>query len=66
MDNLKVRTIADFQSKGETPDILFWVGSAGSFDDRAKKITRSFVKILNHADINFGVLGEEESSSGDE
>ena len=65
MDNLKVRTIADFQSKGETPDILFWVGSAGSFDDRAKKITRSFVKILNHADINFGVLGEEESSSGD-
>ena len=42
MDNLKVRTIADFQSKGETPDILFWVGSAGSFDDRAKKITRSF------------------------
>ena len=65
MNNLKVRTIADFQNLGETPDILFWVGSAGSFDDRAKKITKAFVKILNHAEVNFAVLGSEESSSGD-
>ena len=46
-------------------DLLFWVGSAGSFDDRAKKITRAFVKIMNKAGVNFGVLGAEESSSGD-
>ena len=65
MDNLQVRTYADYFNNGEKPDILFWVGSAGSFDDRAKKITRAFVKILNRANIKFAVLGEEESSSGD-
>jgi heterodisulfide reductase subunit D len=51
--------------EGKEADILFWVGSAGSFDDRAKKITRAFVQILNSAGVNFGVLGSEESSSGD-
>ena len=65
MNNLKVRTYADYFNNGEKPDILFWVGSAGSFDDRAKKITRAFVKILNRANVKFAVLGEEESSSGD-
>ena len=65
MDNLQVRTYADYFNNGEKPDILFWVGSAGSFDDRAKKITRAFVKILNRANVKFAVLGEEESSSGD-
>tara|TARA_B100001540_G_C15775867_1_gene628619 strand:- start:3 stop:779 length:777 start_codon:yes stop_codon:yes gene_type:complete len=65
MDKLNVRTMADFFSQGEEPEILFWVGSAGSFDDRAKKITRAFVKILNKCDVNFAVLGEEESSTGD-
>ncbi len=65
MESLKVRTISDFVNKGEKPDILFWVGSAGSFDDRAKKITKAFVKIMNAAGVNFGVLGSEESSSGD-
>ena len=65
MDSLKVRTYADYFNNGEKPDILFWVGSAGSFDDRAKKITRAFVKILNRANVKFAVLGEEESSSGD-
>ena len=57
--------MADMMAEGKTPDILFWVGSAGSFDDRAKKITRAFVKILNKANVNFAVLGTEESSSGD-
>ena len=52
-------------AEGKEAEILFWVGSAGSFDDRAKKITRAFVKILNKAKVNFGVLGTEESSSGD-
>ena len=65
MNNYKVKTIAECINNGEQPDILFWVGSAGSFDDRAKKISQAFVKILNAANINFAVLGEEESSSGD-
>jgi len=65
MNNLKVKTISEFISNGIEPEILFWVGSAGSFDDRAKKITRAFVKILNVAKVDFAVLGEEESCSGD-
>ena len=65
MNNYKVRTVSECINNGEQPDILFWVGSAGSFDDRAKKISQAFVKILNAANINFAVLGEEESSSGD-
>ena len=65
MSELQVKTMAEFMAEGKEADILFWVGSAGSFDDRAKKITRSFVKILNTAGVNFGVLGTEESSSGD-
>ena len=65
MSELKVKTMAEFMAEGKEPDILFWVGSAGSFDERAKKITKAFVKILNVAQVNFGVLGTEESSSGD-
>ena len=63
--SLKVKTMAEWATEGKSPEILFWVGSAGSFDDRAKKITRSFVGILNHANVDFGVLGIEESASGD-
>ena len=62
---LKVPTMAEMMAKGEQPDVLFWVGCAGSFDDRAKKITKTFVKILNHLDYKFAVLGTEESCSGD-
>lgn len=47
------------------PDILFWVGCAGSFDDRAKKVTQTFVKILDHANINYAILGNEEKCTGD-
>jgi len=57
--------MAQMIAKGETPDILFWVGCAGSFDDRAKKITKAVVKILNHVGIKFAVLGSEESCTGD-
>ena len=57
--------MAEMAAKGETPDVLFWVGCAGSFDDRAKKITRSMAKLLNKANINFAVLGTEESCTGD-
>ena len=62
---MKVLTISEMISLGKSPEIIFWVGCAGSFDERAKKITKAFVKILNVAKINFGVLGTEESSSGD-
>ncbi|MDO5972081.1 (Fe-S)-binding protein [Flavivirga aquimarina] len=62
---LKVPTMAEFMAQGKTPEVLFWVGSAGSFDDRAKKITKAFVKLLNKANVEFAVLGTEESCTGD-
>jgi heterodisulfide reductase subunit D len=62
---LEVKTMAEYAAAGETPDILFWVGCAGSFDQRAQRVTRSFVKILNHLKIKFAVLGTEESCNGD-
>ena len=65
MSELQVKTMAEFMAEGKEAELLFWVGSAGSFDDRAKKITKAFVKIMNTAGVNFGVLGSEESSSGD-
>ena len=52
-------------AEGKQPEVLFWVGCAGSFDDRAKKITRAFVKILNNIGVEFAVLGTEESCTGD-
>lgn len=60
-----VPTMAEMMAQGKTPEVLFWVGCAGSFDDRAKKITRAFVKILQAAEIEFAVLGTEESCTGD-
>ena len=64
-DKLKVNTMSDYFAEGKTPEVLFWVGCAGSFDDRAKRITKAFVKILNSANISFGVLGKDESCTGD-
>jgi heterodisulfide reductase subunit D len=64
-DQIQVKTMAEMMANGEEPEVLFWVGCAGSFDDRAKKITRSFVSILNKIDIKFAVLGTEESCTGD-
>ena len=63
--NLNVPTMSELVAQGKHPEILFWVGCAGSFDDRAKKITKAFVKILNKAQIDFAVLGTEESCTGD-
>ncbi len=63
--SIKVPTMAEMIAEGKTPEVLFWVGCAGSFDDRAKKITKAFVKILNEAKVEFAVLGTEESCSGD-
>jgi Fe-S oxidoreductase len=62
---MNVPTMADMMAQGKQPEVLFWVGAAGSYDDRAKKITKSFVKILNMAGVDFAVLGTEESSTGD-
>lgn len=65
MKEIKVRTISDMLASGETPEILFWVGCSGSFDDRAKKITKAIVRILNHVNMKFAILGTEEGCSGD-
>jgi len=57
--------MSDLYARGEVPEFLFWVGSAGAFDDRYKKVTRAFVKVLTHLGTSYAVLGVEESSSGD-
>jgi Fe-S oxidoreductase len=62
---MKVETMADYAARGETPEILFWVGCAGSFDERAQKITKAVAKILDHCGVKFAVLGTEESCTGD-
>ena len=61
----KVPILSEIFPNGKTPDILFWVGCAGSFDDRAKKITKYFVRILNKINISYAILGPEESCTGD-
>ena len=66
MENeLNVPTVAELLAKGETPDILFWVGCAGSFDERAQKITRDICRILQHVGLKYAILGTEESCTGD-
>lgn len=62
---MNVPTMAEMLAQGKQPEVLFWVGCAGSFDDRAKKITKAFVKILHKANVDFAVLGTEESCTGD-
>lgn len=63
--SLTVPTMAEKMAMGESPEILFWVGCAGSFDDRAKKITKALVKILHACKVDFAVLGTEENCTGD-
>ncbi|TXK73493.1 (Fe-S)-binding protein [Mesonia sp. K4-1] len=62
---IKVPTMAEYMAEGKKPEVLFWVGCAGSFDDRAKKITKAFVKILSNAGVDYAVLGTEEGCTGD-
>ncbi|SNR74861.1 Cysteine-rich domain-containing protein [Dokdonia pacifica] len=62
---LRVPTMAEYMAQGKQPEVLFWVGCSGSFDDRAKKITKAFARILNKANVDFAVLGAEESCTGD-
>jgi len=65
MSEIIIPTAADLAAKGEQPEVLFWVGCAGSYDDRYKKVTQAFVKILNHVGVKFAVLGPEETCTGD-
>ncbi len=60
-----VPTMAEMAAKGESPEILFWVGCAGSFDERYQKVTVAVCRILNKVGIKFAVLGQEESCTGD-
>jgi len=64
-ETLKIPTMAELSAEGKSPEILFWVGCAGSYDDRYKAVTRAMIRILNKANINFAVLGTEESCTGD-
>ena len=62
---MKIETMADYAARNETPEVLFWVGCAGSFDERAQKVTRAVAKILTHCNVKFAILGSEESCNGD-
>jgi Fe-S oxidoreductase len=62
---MKIYTMAEMMAKGESPEVLFWVGCAGSFDQRAQKITKAFASILDKVGIKFAILGKEEMCTGD-
>lgn len=62
---MNVPTMAEMMAAGESPEILFWVGCAGSFDQRAQKITKAFATILNKVGIKYAILGKEEMCTGD-
>ncbi|MBA4198844.1 MAG: CoB--CoM heterodisulfide reductase [Chitinophaga sp.] len=62
---MQVKTMAEMAANGETPEVLFWVGCAGSFDARAQRITKAFAEILHKAGINYAILGKEEACTGD-
>lgn len=64
-EDLHIPTVAELLAKGEAPEILFWVGCAGSFDERAQRITKSICKILHHVGLRYAILGAEEGCSGD-
>lgn len=62
---INVPTLQELTARGETPEILFWVGCAGSYDDRYKRVTRAFAQILIASEVKFAVLGPEETCTGD-
>jgi Fe-S oxidoreductase len=62
---IEIPVMAELFARGEKPEYLFWVGCAGAFDDRYKKVTRAFARILSHLNISYAVLGKEESCTGD-
>src|SRR5689334_23043699 len=62
---MTVRSMAEMMASGEMPEVLFWVGCAGSFDQRAQKITKAFATILDKVGVQFAILGKEEMCTGD-
>jgi heterodisulfide reductase subunit D len=62
---MQVPTVAELFANGRSPEILFWVGCAGSFDQRAQRITRAFASILQRLEIDYAILGKEEQCTGD-
>ncbi|MGB3617238.1 MAG: (Fe-S)-binding protein [Catalinimonas sp.] len=62
---MTIPTMAELAAEGRTPEVLFWVGCAGSYDDRYKRVTVAFTKILQHCHVDFAVLGTEETCTGD-
>lgn len=64
-EGMNIPTMAEMAERGERPEVLYWVGCMGSFDDRAKKTTVAFAKILQAAGVKFAILGQEEKCNGD-
>ena len=62
---MNIKTLAELTAEGKSPEVLFWVGCAGSFDERAQRVSRAFAQILTHAEISFAILGNEETCTGD-
>ena len=62
---MSIKSMAEYAANGEMPEVLFWVGCSGSFDQRAQKITRAFTQILDKVGIKFAILGKEEMCTGD-
>jgi heterodisulfide reductase subunit D len=62
---MKIQSMAEAMAGNETVDVLFWVGCAGSFDQRAQKITKAFATILQKVGLKFAILGKEEMCTGD-
>ena len=62
---MAIKSMSEYAANGETPEVLFWVGCAGSFDQRAQRITKAFAQILDKVGIKFAILGKEEMCTGD-
>ena len=62
---MNIKTMAEYAANGEMPEVLFWVGCAGSFDQRAQRITKAFAQILDKVGVKFAILGKEEMCNGD-
>ncbi len=65
MNEVKIPTMAELTAEGKQPEVLFWVGCAGSFDQRAQSVSKALVRILNRIGVSFAILGEEELCTGD-
>ncbi|MBA3827496.1 MAG: (Fe-S)-binding protein [Taibaiella sp.] len=63
--SVTIKSMAEYAAGGETPEVLFWVGCAGSFDRRAQRITKAFAQILDKVGVKFAILGKEEMCTGD-